>query len=93
MASDLEKITPPRDLTAQEKDVVFQYFYRRLASFRNTCDIYARRECDLSELAAETSEKRRDDIIGELNKWAKDLLQKAYIICEQPGDDEAGKQM
>jgi hypothetical protein len=91
MATDLEKITPPRELTAREKDTIFQHFFRHLAAFRNTYDIYARRECDMSELAEGPSEMRRDEIIQSLNQWAQDLTYKAWIVCLQSEDDEAGK--
>lgn len=91
MASDLEKITPPRELSIDEKDTVFEYFFRRLAAFRNVCEIYALTECDLSELPSEVKEKRSDQVIKALNQWAQDLLEKAWVVCRESGDDDGGE--
>ena len=90
MPADLEKIVPPKELTAQEKDTVFQYFFCHLADFRNTHDIYARRECDNSELAKGPSEDRRDKIIQSINQWAQELAHKAWVVCRQSEYDAEG---
>lgn len=90
MPADVEKIVPPKELTAQEKDTVFQYFFCRLADFRNIHDIYARRECDNSELAKGPSEERRDKIIQSINQWARELAHKAWVVCRQSENDAEG---
>ncbi|KAF5358195.1 hypothetical protein D9756_001400 [Leucocoprinus leucothites] len=86
MPTDIEKITPPRELTAQEKNTVFQHFFRRLAAFRNTYDIYARRECDNSEPSKGASEETRNEFIRSLNQWAQELTHKAWIVCRKSED-------
>lgn len=45
----------------------------------------------MSELAAGPSEMRRNEIIQSLNQWARDLTFKAWIVCLQSEDVEAGK--
>lgn len=91
MSSDLEKIAPPRELSAQEKAAVFEHFFHRLAQFRNNHEIYALTECSLSELAIDVKEQRRDQIITALNRWAQDLTEKAWVVCRQSEDGDAGK--
>lgn len=90
MPTAIEKIVPPKELTAREKDTVFRYFFCHLMAFRNTYDIYARRECDNSELAKGPSEERRNKIIQSLNQWAQELAHRAWVVCRQSGNDTEG---
>ncbi|KAF9454668.1 DUF726-domain-containing protein [Macrolepiota fuliginosa MF-IS2] len=85
--TDLEKITPPKELSADEKRTVFEHFLRQLARFRNTHEIYALTECDLSKLAIDVKEKERDQILKALNQWAQDLVKNAWAACGQSGDE------
>lgn len=90
MATDLQQIMPPKELSVEDKDIVFQHFLRRLAVFRNTHEVYARMECDLSDLAADTKEATRQQAIEATNQWSQDLLQKAWAVCKLSEDEESG---
>uniref|UniRef100_A0A8H7Y2Z9 DUF726-domain-containing protein n=1 Tax=Psilocybe cubensis TaxID=181762 RepID=A0A8H7Y2Z9_PSICU len=74
MATDLAKITPPRDLSDAQKALVFEHFFRRLATYRNTAVIYAiLDDTNVTEFEA------------SLNVWGQSLLEKAWLVCR--GDD------
>ncbi|KAF8163488.1 DUF726-domain-containing protein [Crassisporium funariophilum] len=77
MATDLEKITPPKDLSEKDKAIVFQHFFCRLASYRNTAVLYAAIEHSLSD----SNEWQREAFEEEINIWAQSLLEKAWIVC------------
>jgi len=87
----LNKIIPPKDLSKRDKVIVFQYFCRQLAAFRNTAWIYADTELEF-ELAAPSREKRgseQDKHMLEqaykalLNQWAQSLVKNAWVICTE----------
>lgn len=81
----LTKLTPPKDLTEKDRDTVFQHFFCRLASHRNSAELYANAEYGLSHLEEAKKLKLRDVFVSEINSWAKTLLEKAWIVCQEPG--------
>ena len=85
MATDLEKITPPKSLTDEQKGVVFQHFFRRLADYRNFAVLYGTLECSLAAGNDEDALKKQDEFESEISRWAQQLLEKAWIACN--GDD------
>lgn len=90
MATDLQQMIPPKQLSIEEKDIVFRHFLHRLAAFRNTHEVYARMECELSDFAVDTKEARRKQVTEALNRWSQELLQKAWVVCKLSEDEEPG---
>ncbi|KAF8077848.1 DUF726-domain-containing protein [Lyophyllum atratum] len=82
MAADLTKLIPPTHLPQQDKVTVFDHLLCRLASYRNTVELYAETECLLSSLSAIEAESRRDQFHREIERWAGTLLEKAWITCD-----------
>lgn len=81
MTTDLEKITPPKDLSNEQKGLVFEHFFRRLASYRNTAAIYAVLECATAPSADSSAMTAQDEFEAVLNAWGQSLLEKAWIVC------------
>lgn len=81
MATDLEKITPPRDLSDDQKKAVFNLFFRRLAQYRNSAVLHS----DL-ESSVDRSKEKQGAFESEINLWAQHVLEKAWIVCQ--GEDE-----
>jgi hypothetical protein len=88
MAADLVQLTPPKELTERERDTVFQHFFRRLAAHRNTIELYAAAEFNLSTLQEVIKSRQRDEFNREINSWAQALLENAWIVCGAPGGGE-----
>lgn len=84
---DLTKITPPKELTDEERHTIFQHFFRRLASFRNTALLYASAEFSSARdsFPAGQREKILQSCTREVNTWARDLLRDAWAACAEPG--------
>ncbi|EMD38549.1 hypothetical protein CERSUDRAFT_94077 [Gelatoporia subvermispora B] len=82
---DLAKLTPPKELGDDACSVVFQHIYRRLASYRNTAELYAIAECSLSSQPEQRRSRIRDDFMQQINKWAQELLKHAWLACREPG--------
>lgn len=82
---DLLNITPPKELTEDERDTVFQHLFRRLAHHRNTFEIYALAECGYAEDSGQGTQK---DVVKELDHWSQELLKNAWTACQAPGGGE-----
>lgn len=83
MATYLTKLTPPKELSAKDKEAIFQHFFCRLAAYRNTVELYAATEYNLS-LDPDTRKCRLKETFGkEVNDWAQGLLEKAWIVCQE----------
>ncbi|KAI9064399.1 DUF726-domain-containing protein, partial [Trametes sanguinea] len=81
--SDLTKIAPPKELSDADCRAVYQRLYRRLASFRNTAELYATMEANPANTA--TSVQTRDDFVDALNSWAQETLNIIWYACREPG--------
>jgi len=81
--SDLSKVTPPQDLDDAARLTILQHLTRKLASHRNTAELYARTESALS------SNKQADQVVDayvrDIEKWAQDLLRNAWTACQEVG--------
>ncbi|KAJ3505360.1 hypothetical protein NLJ89_g7460 [Agrocybe chaxingu] len=88
MAADLQKIAPPMHLTEAQNNIVFQHFFRHLASYHNTAVLYSILESSLSSLAKEDGANNQMAFEEEINKWAQGLLGKAWMICHTRDDGE-----
>lgn len=82
--SDLTHLTPPK-LNDLERHVFFQHFYHRLAAHRNTAELYAHAEYILSSLPEEQRFQIRCQFNQEQNRWAQELLENAWVACQEPG--------
>ncbi|KAF6763945.1 DUF726 domain-containing protein [Ephemerocybe angulata] len=94
-ATSLDKITPPKHLSKPEKLVVFEYFFRQLATFRNTALIYAEAEThyETVEAAKDPLGNTKPDVRwrveygASLNVWSQALLRNAWVACTE--EDES----
>jgi hypothetical protein len=84
MSSDLTKLTPP-ELSEAERLAFFQNFLCRLTLHRNTAELYASAEYMLSSLPEEEKSRSRELFNQEVNHWAQELLNIAWIACQEPG--------
>ncbi|KAF9053822.1 DUF726-domain-containing protein [Hymenopellis radicata] len=84
----LAQITPPKELTQTQRDTVFQHFFCRLASFRNTAILLSDIEFNLSSSPEQQKTKTKEQFGEALNRWAQQLLQHAWLVCNQPEEDE-----
>ncbi|KAF8892495.1 DUF726-domain-containing protein [Infundibulicybe gibba] len=83
MDNPLEKITPPKDLSADEKDNVFSHIFRRLASYRNTARRYSAAESGLSPLPNKQKQSIQGAFDLEIDSWCKSLLETAWAVCQE----------
>ncbi|KAF9526972.1 DUF726-domain-containing protein [Crepidotus variabilis] len=83
MSTNLEKITPPKDLTSEQKSILFQHIFRRLADYRNTVTLYGTFECTLSQEGDNDALEKQRSFEEEINDWAQALLEKAWIVCHE----------
>ncbi|KAH9952222.1 DUF726-domain-containing protein [Amylocystis lapponica] len=83
--SDLIKLTPPKELDQDACLTIFQHLFRRLAAYRNTVELYALAEYNLSISPEEMKACVRDEFGEEVNRWAHELLKHAWIACHEPG--------
>jgi hypothetical protein len=79
-APDLSNIIPPKHLTNDDRANVFQHLFCRLASYRNTIELYAQTESALAS-SEESGAQRRDQFNKEIDIWAQDLLARAWAVC------------
>ncbi|KAK0239980.1 DUF726-domain-containing protein [Armillaria nabsnona] len=84
MSSDLAQLTPPKQLTQQERETVFQHIFRRLAAYRNSAELYSLAEYSLSPLPEKVKSDRRNAFNKGLNTWAQQLLEHAWVACGEP---------
>lgn len=87
MATEIEKITPPKSLTQEQRALVFHWFFRRLAQHRNTARLYSMTECySISSGQDDDTEQTQQAFEVEINNWGQALLEKAWIVCH--GEDK-----
>ncbi|KAJ7097860.1 DUF726-domain-containing protein [Mycena belliarum] len=82
--ADLTQLVPPKDLSEEIRETVFQHFLCRLASFRNTTLLYS----SLEHESSSCSPQRQDEFDQEINTWAQKLLEQTWIVCGEPGGDK-----
>ncbi len=83
--ADLSKLSPPKHLTEDDRETIFQHFFCKLAVHRNTAELYALTEYGLSSYPEPQRARRKDSLTREVNRWAQSLLEKAWAVCEEPG--------
>ncbi|KAF9469166.1 DUF726-domain-containing protein [Collybia nuda] len=79
-SADISSILPPKHLTAEERAGVFQHLLSRLASYCNAAELYAQVEYALGN-PERTGAQRQDQFNNEIQQWAQDLLEKAWMVC------------
>lgn len=82
---DLTQVTPPTDLPEQERSTIFLHVFRRLASHRNTAELYAVNEYALSSLDKVEGTIIKDAHIAEITSWAQEILGHTWAACQEPG--------
>jgi hypothetical protein len=85
MSADLSKIIPPTDLTPEEKATFFQHFSCQLISYSETALRYAASECAVSPLPDAEKNERREQFERGIHDCAQQLLEKAWITCQESG--------
>ncbi|KAJ7172352.1 DUF726-domain-containing protein [Mycena filopes] len=83
--ADLTQLVPPKDLSETDKSSVFNHFFCRLASFRNTTELYSSLEHQLSTLKPQVKTARKAQFDREIQDWAQKLLEQTWIVCGEPG--------
>ncbi|KAJ7109499.1 DUF726-domain-containing protein [Mycena epipterygia] len=86
--ADLTQLVPPKDLSESDRDTVFNHFFCRLASFRNTSGLYSNLEHNLSSLKPQLKDSQRDAFDQEIQRWAQKLLEQTWIVCGEPGGED-----
>lgn len=82
--ADLLKLTPPKEMSAQDKINLFQHIFRRLAAYRNKFELYIRAEYAYRGDSESIDEKQLADFQHHLNDWAQTLAESAWIACQGP---------
>ena len=82
--TDLEKLTPPNNLEKEQRRIIFEHIFRRLAVHRNDVDRYANGEG--FACAKDGRQKIREEFVVQVNKWANELLENVWIACDEPAD-------
>ncbi|KAL0071333.1 hypothetical protein AAF712_001189 [Marasmius tenuissimus] len=85
--TSIEQFTPPKELTRDQKYVIFQHFFRHLASNRNKATLYAETEYQLSSLPESKKRAIKNKFQADIAKWAQNLVEKAWIACGEPGEE------
>ncbi|THH27248.1 hypothetical protein EUX98_g6935 [Antrodiella citrinella] len=62
---------------------ILQHLTRRLASHRNTAELYARTEFAFS--SNKNAGQIMDACVRDIEKWAQDLLHNAWVACQEVG--------
>lgn len=78
--SDLTKVAPPKELTDEQCAAILKRLSRNLARFRNTAELHAATEADLSK-----NKKYQDVFVEAINSWAQDTLKNVWLACREPG--------
>jgi hypothetical protein len=100
--TSLEKITPPKDLPAETKRIVFDHLYGQIATFRNTAELYADledrvpdlegglkpNEAGLNNFEQKETGGWRKEYSDALDKWAQAFTKKVWAVCCEK--DEGG---
>ncbi|KAI0807342.1 hypothetical protein C8Q74DRAFT_1227158 [Fomes fomentarius] len=87
--SDLTKVTPPKELTNEDCAVIFKRLSRKLASFRNTAQLYASTEADAAH--SNGSSETRDELVDAIDAWAQETLKNIWLACREPGGGKPPK--
>lgn len=87
MDSDLTKLTPPINPDVG-LDTIFEHFFRRLAAYRNTTELYALSEYNHSPDPESEKARRRDNFNQQVTAWAQTLLEQAWVVCKESGGGE-----
>lgn len=70
-------------LSEGERKTVFQYFFRRLAAYRNTIELYALTENALLQPSGSFDDSLEFSQV--LNAWGQSILENAWVACQAPG--------
>ncbi|KAI0748091.1 DUF726-domain-containing protein [Daedaleopsis nitida] len=81
--SDLTKVAPPKELTDEQCAAILRRLSRNLAGLRNTAELYATTEADLSKNKKSTQIK--DAFVEAMDSWAQDTLKNIWLACREPG--------
>ncbi|KLO18362.1 DUF726-domain-containing protein [Schizopora paradoxa] len=85
---ELDKLTPPKDITPEERNAAFEFIRRKIASHRHTAARYVEEERRVASEGDDEHSKGYDEqFVKELNKWANALLQNAWVACGEPGQE------
>lgn len=84
----LTKLTAPKELTESERLQIFDYVLRRIATYRNSVQLYSLAEYQQSAEDEEAAAKRKREFDDGVNNWAQDLLGKAWIALQEPQGSE-----
>ncbi|KAG0699681.1 DUF726-domain-containing protein [Suillus ampliporus] len=76
------------DLSELERETVFLYFFRRLAAYRNTIELYALTEAALLQPGGCFNDSRTLEFSQGLNTWGQSILNHAWVACQEPGGGE-----
>lgn len=82
--SDLEKLTPPKNLSKEEKTAVFEHINRHLARHRNNAERWANAEAFAIQDESERDKFSRG-FAHLIDEWANALLKNAWMACDEPG--------
>lgn len=83
---ELDKLTPPREITPDERNAAFEYIRRKIASHRHTAARYVQEERRVASDGDDGRSKDTDrQFVKVLDKWANALLQNAWVACGEPG--------
>ncbi|KAG0706000.1 DUF726-domain-containing protein [Suillus ampliporus] len=69
------------DLSESERETVFLHFFRRLAAYRNTIELYALTEAALLQPGSCFDDSRTLEFSQGLNTWGQSILNHAWIEC------------
>lgn len=83
--ANLMQVVPPTDLEEGGKRVLFEYFFRKLASYRNDRLRFAESEEALNGASEKGTNKQRQAFETELDRWANDLLHNIWDTCQVEG--------
>lgn len=85
---ELDKLTPPKDITPDERKAAFEYLQRRIAAHRHNAARFAAEERRVEANSdVDVHSKHADErFVDELDKWANALLQNVWVACGEPGE-------
>jgi hypothetical protein len=83
--ADLTQLVPPKDLSENDRATVFDHVFCRLASFRNTAELYSNLEHKSSSLGPRLKSARQEQFDQEIQTWAQKLLEHTWVACGEPG--------
>ncbi|KAI0064563.1 DUF726-domain-containing protein [Artomyces pyxidatus] len=85
---DLTKIIPPASLSDADRLTIFNHVFRRLAATRNTAELYAMAEGDVSGRSSPPESNSSGTMalfVLEVDLWVQSILSAAWIACREPG--------